>query len=82
MEKQIDDAENIDKNYDAIREVTNGMPFSTKRSETDKMSRIASENLMEVAATAKMARQMANVVKVTACKAANRSNATGELSSM
>ena len=68
MEKRTTNAhaENIDKNFDAILEVTNGMPFSTKRSEWDKMSRISSENLIDVAVTAKMARQTANVAKVTA----------------
>ena len=72
MEKQIDDAENIGENYDVIRDVTNGMPFSTKRSEWDKMSKISSENLIEVAAIAKRARQTANIAKGTACKAAKK----------
>ena len=72
MEKQIDDAKNIDENFDTILEMTSGMPFSTKRSEWDKMSRISSENLIEVGATAKMARQKANVAKVTAYKAATQ----------
>ena len=71
MEKRSTDAhaENIDEHFDAILEVTNGMPFSTKRSEWDKMSRVSSENLIEAAATAKMARQTANVAKVTTYKA-------------
>ena len=74
MEKRSTDAhaENIDEHFDAILEVTNGIPFSTKRSEWDKMSRISSENLIEVVATAKMARQTANVAKVTAYKAATQ----------
>ena len=37
MEKRIDNAENIDENHNAIREMTDGIPFSTKRSEWDKM---------------------------------------------
>ena len=65
MENRIDDAENIDENYDTIREVTNGMPFSTNRSEWDKKSKISSENLIEMAAIAKLARQTINVAKVT-----------------
>ena len=72
MGNRIDDAENIDENYDAIREVTNEMLFSTNRSEWDKMSKISSENLIEVAAIAKMARQTAKVAKVTVCKAAKK----------
>ena len=72
MEKRIDDAENIDRNHNAIREVTNGVPVSAKRSEWDKMSNISPGNLIEVAAIAKRTRQTANVAKVTACKAAKK----------
>ena len=72
MGKQNNDAENIDENHDAIREVTNGMPFSAKQSEWDKMSKISSRNLIEVAAIAKRAMKTANIAKVTACKPAKK----------
>ena len=57
MEKQINDAEDIDGN---------------KRSAWDTMSKISYENLKEVDAIAKMTRQTANVVRVTAYRATKK----------
>ena len=49
MEKWITDAnaENINKNQNAIREVTTGMPFSAKQSEWDTKCKISYEDLRE-----------------------------------
>ena len=71
MGKQNNDAENIDENHDAIREVTNGMPFSAKQSEWDKKCKISYEDLRKVAATAKKVRQTANVARAMANRAAD-----------